>query len=154
MVLNIPKALETCFPSCPSENWYQYSLPQKYMRIPASRTLSNPGQHHFPLTAATVMGEHGNLLISFLGYLVVHGLSKSWTRLSKWTELTGYLVRPATDGSDRKESACKVGDPGLIPGSEDPLEKEMATHSIVSCLENSMDSTVHGVTKSQTRLSS
>ena len=27
-----------------------------------------------------------------------------------------------------KESACSVGDAGSIPGSEDPLEKEMATH--------------------------
>ena len=26
-------------------------------------------------------------------------------------------------GSDDKESACKVGDPGLIPGWEVPLEK-------------------------------
>ena len=26
-------------------------------------------------------------------------------------------------------SACNAGDPGLIPGSEDPLEKEMAIHS-------------------------
>ena len=32
-------------------------------------------------------------------------------------------------GSDGKESACNVGDPGSIPGSEDPLEKGMATHS-------------------------
>ena len=77
------------------------------------------------------MGEHGNLLISVLG----------------------YLVRPAIYGSDRKESASKVGDPGLIPGSEDPLEKQMATHSSISCLENSQDSTVHVVTKSQTGLS-
>ena len=30
---------------------------------------------------------------------------------------------------DGKESACHAGDPGSIPGSEDPLEKEMATHS-------------------------
>ena len=36
-------------------------------------------------------------------------------------------------------------------GWEDPLEKGKATHS--SGLENSMDSSVHGVTKSQTRLS-
>ena len=28
-----------------------------------------------------------------------------------------------------KECACNVGDPASIPGSEDPLEKEMATHS-------------------------
>ena len=53
-------------------------------------------------------------------------------------------------GSDSKESACNVGDPGLIlvlgrsPGEEkgNPLQ--------YSCLENSMDrgawrSTVHGV---------
>ena len=32
-------------------------------------------------------------------------------------------------GSDGKESACKAGG----PGSEDPLEKGMATHSILAC---------------------
>ena len=43
-------------------------------------------------------------------------------------------------------------------GQEDPLEKEMATHSsILTCLENPVDrgawqATVHGVTKSGTRL--
>ena len=35
-------------------------------------------------------------------------------------------------------------------GWEDPLEKEMDTHSSISGLENSMDYTVHGVTKSWT----
>ena len=34
-------------------------------------------------------------------------------------------------GSDGKESACNVGDLGSIPGSEDPLEKGMATHSSI-----------------------
>ena len=43
-------------------------------------------------------------------------------------------------------------------GGEDPLEKERATHSSNSCLENSMDrgawpATVHGVAKSRTQLS-
>ena len=33
--------------------------------------------------------------------------------------------------SDGKDSVCNEGDPGLIPGSEDPLEKEMATHSSI-----------------------
>ena len=33
--------------------------------------------------------------------------------------------------SDGKASAYNVGDPGLIPGWEDPLEKEMATHSSI-----------------------
>ena len=54
-------------------------------------------------------------------------------------------------GSDGKESACNVGDLGLIPGWEViPLQ--------YSCLENSMDRgawwvTVHGVAKSWTQLS-
>ena len=37
-----------------------------------------------------------------------------------------------------KESACNAEDSGLIPGWEDPLEKEMATHQY-SCLGNPMD---------------
>ena len=37
-------------------------------------------------------------------------------------------------GSDGKESACDVGDLGLILTLEDPLEKRMATHSsILAC---------------------
>ena len=34
-------------------------------------------------------------------------------------------------GSDGKEPTCNAGDPGLIPGLEDPLEEEMATHSSI-----------------------
>ena len=42
-------------------------------------------------------------------------------------------------------------------GWEDPLEKEMATHSSYSCLGNPMDrgawrATIHGIAKSQTGL--
>ena len=32
-------------------------------------------------------------------------------------------------GSDGEESVYNAGDLGLIPGSEDPLEKGMGTHS-------------------------
>ena len=35
------------------------------------------------------------------------------------------------NGSDSKESACDAGDLGLIPGSEDSLEKGTATHSSI-----------------------
>ena len=35
------------------------------------------------------------------------------------------------DVSDGKESACNVGDSGPVPGSENTLEKGMATHSSV-----------------------
>ena len=46
----------------------------------------------------------------------------------------------------------------LSLGQENSLEKEMKTHSSISCLENSMDrgawwATVHGISNSQTRLS-
>ena len=38
-------------------------------------------------------------------------------------------------GSVGKESACNAGDPGSLPGSENPLEKEMATHSSLRACE-------------------
>ena len=34
-------------------------------------------------------------------------------------------------GSAGKESACNVGDLGLVPGWEDPLERGKATHSSI-----------------------
>jgi len=34
-------------------------------------------------------------------------------------------------GSDGNKSACNAGHPGSIPGWEDPLEEEMATHSSI-----------------------
>ena len=39
--------------------------------------------------------------------------------------------KESTCGSAGKESACNAGDLGLIPGWEDPLEKETATHSSI-----------------------
>ena len=43
-----------------------------------------------------------------------------------WKSLKVFL-----GGSHCKESACNTGDPGSIPGQEDPLEKGMATYSSV-----------------------
>ena len=61
-------------------------------------------------------------------------------------------------GSDGKESACSAGDPGSIPGSGRSPGEGNGNSLQYSCLENPMDggawwATVHGVTKSQTRLS-
>ena len=44
------------------------------------------------------------------------------------TYLPGVKIR-SLGGSEGKTSACSEGDPGLILHQEDPLEKEMATHS-------------------------
>ena len=55
--------------------------------------------------------------------------------------------------SDDKESACNVGDTGSIPGlGGSPGEGKGYPHQY-SGLENSMDSIVHEITKSQTQLS-
>ena len=40
-------------------------------------------------------------------------------------------IKDLSGGSDGKESACNAGDPGSITVWEDPLEKEMATHSSI-----------------------
>ena len=61
-------------------------------------------------------------------------------------------------GLASKESACNAGDQGSIPGWEDALEKEMATHSTILSWEipwtedpGGLQST--GSQKSQTLLS-
>ena len=49
--------------------------------------------------------------------------------------LSPHLLRDFPGGSDGKASAYNVGDPGSIPGWEDLLEKEMATHSTTLALK-------------------
>ena len=61
-------------------------------------------------------------------------------------------------GSEVKASACNEGDLGLIPGSGRSPGEGNGNPLQHSCLENSMNggawwATVHGVTKSWTRLS-
>ena len=56
-------------------------------------------------------------------------------------------------GSAGKESACSVGDLGLIPGLGRSLGEGNSYPLQYSGLENSMECIVHGVTKSQTQLS-
>ena len=55
-------------------------------------------------------------------------------KASKETHTT-MLLTPVFMGfpgdSDGKESACIVGDLGLIPGMGNPLEEGMATHSSI-----------------------
>ena len=57
------------------------------------------------------------------------------------------------DSSVGKESACNVGDLGSIPGLGRSPGKGKGYPLQCSGLENSVDCIVHGVTKSQTRLS-
>ena len=77
---------------------------------------------------------------------------------------TFYVLDTALDylgfpgGSNGKESACIVRDPGSISGSGRSPREGNGYPSQNSCLEKSMDrgawwATVHRVQKSQTRLS-
>ena len=56
-------------------------------------------------------------------------------------------------GSAGKESACNAGDLGSIPGLGRSLGEGKSYPLQYSGLQSSMDCTVHGVTKSRTRLS-
>ena len=77
-------------------------------------------------------------------------LEHSWmTQNEKFIDnLKGFPV-----SSVGKESACNVGDLGLIPGLERSPGEGKGYPLQYSGLENSMDCVVHGVAKSQTQLS-
>ena len=67
-------------------------------------------------------------------------------------------MRAFPGGSDSKESACNAGDLGLIPDSGRSAGEGNGYPLQCSCLENPMyrgdwQTTVHGLAKSQTRLS-
>ena len=57
------------------------------------------------------------------------------------------------DSSAGKETACNVGELGLIPGLGRSPGEEKGYPLQYSGLENSMDYTVHGLTKSRSQLS-
>ena len=70
-------------------------------------------------------------------------------------EVVTPVFLPSSDG---KASACDAGEPGSIPGLGRSPGEGKGNSLQYSCLENSMDggawwATVHGVAKSQTRLS-
>ena len=56
------------------------------------------------------------------------------------------------ESSVGRESACNAGDLNLIPGSGRSIGEGIGYPLQYPGLENSMDCTVHGVAKSQTRL--
>ena len=95
----------------------------------------------------------------------IHGVAKSRTRLSNWTELNWtsnlqriYLASLVAQMVKKKKITCNAGDPGLIPRSGGSLGEWNGYPLQYSCLENPMDrgaswAMIHGVAKSQTWLS-
>ena len=67
--------------------------------------------------------------------LVIHFLLYIYFKISLLIQY--YFIVPA--GSGGKESACNVGDPGLIPGSGTTPGEGDGNRLQYSCLENSVD---------------
>ena len=66
-------------------------------------------------------------------WAAVYGVAQSRTPLKRLSS------RGSPGGSDGKESACDVGDPGLIPGSARSSGEGNGNPLQYSCLENPMD---------------
>ena len=76
-----------------------------------------------------IMAAHQLLL------LISHCLLWIWSPCLPLKETLMFtLAFPGS--SDGKESACTAGDPGSIPGWEDPLKNEMAAHSSILAWKN------------------
>ena len=71
-------------------------------------------------------------------------ISYAWGQAASW-----YLGAAFPGGSVGKESACRAGDLGLIPGLGRSPGEGKGYPLQCSGLENSMDCIVHGVAKSQ-----
>ena len=112
----------------------------------SSLSVAKPGEFRIPgvsLTSRLTVKMRDSALTSYL-----------WWKLEEGRVGRGYLA----GYSDRKVSACNVGDLGLIPGSGRSLGEGNGNPPQYSCLENSMDrrtwwARVHGIAKSWTLLS-
>ena len=83
----------------------------------------------------------------------IHGVAKSQTQLSHWTEVSVYIDLSCS--SDGKESAYNAGDLSSIPGLRRSSGEGHGNPLQYSCLENPMErgawqATVHGVSESDT----
>ena len=87
-----------------------------------------------------------------------HGMHLALSRMPP-TQVQQIVAITITCGSDGKESACRAGDPGSIPGSGRSPGEGNGNPLQYSCLKNTVDrrawpATVYGVAKSWTQPSS
>ena len=87
---------------------------------------------------------------------ISHSFLQSWFGTERCTPFTLHTkgTQGVSGGASGKESTCKTGDMGPIPGSGRSSGGGHGNPLQYSCLENPMDrgawwATVHGVTKSQ-----
>ena len=69
--------------------------------------------------------------LSYLGSSVLKVKGFQFKKKIKWVEITQLSTLGFPSSSDSNASTCNAGDLSSIPGCEEPLEKEMATHSSI-----------------------
>ena len=114
------------------------------------RWLQQPCFIHKPISPAKLIGPSwANRIPSFIFLTVL--LRCTLFPICSYLLYSPFLGFPG--GSAGKESACNAGDLGSIPGLGRSPGEGKGYPLQYSGLENSMDCIVHGVAKSQTRLS-
>ena len=89
------------------------------------------GQDQGTIGLVPLEGCEQNLLQALPSFLVVF-----W---QLWGPLGFWKLENSPGGSDGKESACNVGDPGLNPGWERSSGEGNGNPLLYSCLDNPMD---------------
>ena len=101
----------------------------------------------------TLLTQGENLSLSWLPHCQAGSLAPAPPGKPKFKYNLSQLQKGFPHRSAGKESAYNAGDPRLIPGPGRSPGEGIGYPLQYSGLENSMDYTVHGVTKSRTRLS-
>ena len=90
---------------------------------------------------------------SLVGFRLWGRTESDMTEATQQQQQQQLYVFTFPGGSAGKESACNAGELRSIPGLGRSPGEGNGNPLQYSCLENPLDATVHGVAKSQTRLS-
>ena len=123
-VIVLQVVLETCYSSG------KWGL---YISFQVVNPLPQPLPFHRVLRRLRMLNSSCVTLSSFLDLseLHFHHQSSKNTYVAVLWGLQTIHLKCFPGGSDGKESACSIGDPGSILGWEEPLEKAMASHSSI-----------------------
>ena len=140
-------SLGVCSNPCPLSQWCHPTISSSLSSF-SSCLQSFPASGSFPVSQLFAPGGQST---GASASTTVLGRNNSW-----YTEELMYSL--SSDGSDSKESAISIGDPGSIPGLRRSPGERNGYPLQHSCLKNPMDrgtwwATVHCIKKSQTRLS-
>ena len=141
--------------------WFEWQakrvLTRELLKISIHQNIVIPGPWEAPLNSHPVSKSMASLVAQLVKNLpaMQETPNDSWVGKICWRRdrLPSPVFLGFPGGSDGKESACNVGDLGLIPGLGRSPGEGKGYPLQYSGLENSMDCIVHGVAKSQTGLS-